>query len=96
MSILARWKVGAIALQVAKAASELIQSADFAAALSVLGKIVELEPLDIPGAEKLKRLIAWFAEQYPNYNAALSVIRDFASVVVALMKAVQLFRGGAK
>lgn len=93
MSILQRWKVGATALQLANAAGQLVRSADLAAAWAALGKILELEALDIPGNQKLYKLIQWFGEQWPQYKDAIFAIKDFATAAVALFKAVQLFRG---
>jgi len=93
VGVLARWKVGALALDLMRSARDLIGSADLSAALSVLLQIVTLERDEtIDGRGKLAKLIAWFVQAWPQYTDAAYVLRDFATAAVALFKAVELFR----
>ncbi len=95
MSILSRWKLGAKALEVARAAGELLRNLDVSALTLILIRIIELErELSAPGAGAVKvaRLLQWFAETFPKLSGEVGLVRQFADSVVGLFNLVQLFR----
>jgi hypothetical protein len=93
MNILTKWQLGTKALALASLASQFVRSADLGTLLSVLLKIVELErDVDADGKTKFGELFAWFVAQWPKYQEAAYMLRDFATAAVALFKAVSLFR----
>ena len=89
----ARMKLGGLAIEVAKWASELVQHIEPMAVLSIIGKVVELERMrrGVPGTEKLRELLDWLRGQYPGV-AGLQSVAEFVSALVTLLNAVQVFR----
>ena len=95
MSILSRWKLGAKALEVARAAGELLRNLDVSALTAILLRIIELErELSAPGAGPIKaaRLLQWFVDTFPQLGGEIALVRQFADAVVGLFNLVQLFR----
>lgn len=92
MGVLQRLKLGALALDAAKWAADVVRSIDAAAALSIVGKIVEIERerRGTPGQIKLNELIAWIRNQYPGGNIA--VVTGYVSALVSLLNALGVFR----
>lgn len=93
MGMLARWKLGAIALDVARWAADVARSIDPAAAFAVLMKVVEIEQTQrgIPGAVKLTGLLDWFSTNYPNAGGVMIVI-GYVRALVELLNALSVFK----
>lgn len=93
MGMLARWKLGALALDLMQRAAELARTVDFDAAFLVLMKVVEIERerRGIPGAVKLTELLDWFTANYPAAGQITTVIAYVRSIV-QLLNAAGVFR----
>ena len=93
MGMLARWKLGAIALDVARWAADVAQHIDPAAVMRVLLKVVEIERerRGVPGAQKLTELLEWFSANYPTAGAA-SVVIGYVRALVELLNALAVFK----
>ena len=93
MGMLARWQLGAKALEVARWAADVAQSIDPGAVMRVLMKVVEIERerRGIPGAVKLTELLDWFTANYPTAGAA-SVVIGYVRSLVELLNALAVFK----
>ena len=93
MGMLARWQLGAKALEVARWAADVAQSIDPGAVMRVLLKVIEIERerRGIPGAQKLTELLEWFTANYPTAGAA-SVVIGYVRALVSLLNALAVFK----
>lgn len=93
MGMLAKWNLGGKALAVLDWAADVAQSLDPGAVLQIAIKVllIQAEYADRPGAERLNILMMWVREQYELSDNAEIVI-GYVNSLVALVKAVQVFR----
>lgn len=93
MGMLARWKLGAIALNVAQWAADVARSIDPGAVVRVLVKVLEIERerRGVPGQLKLSELLEWFTANYPTAGATFVVI-GYVRALVELLNALAVFR----
>jgi len=93
MGMLARWKLGAIALNVAQWAADVARSIDPGAVVRVLVKVLEIERerRGVPGQLKLSELLEWFTANYPTAGATFVVI-GYVRALVELLNALVVFR----
>lgn len=90
------WKLGTKALDVLRWARDVAATIDVDAVLRIAFKVFEIERerRGIAGVEKLNELLDWLRREYPSAQSIASVIA-FVNALVALVKAVGLFRSGA-
>lgn len=93
MKFIDRFRLGGLALDVARWAGDVARSFDGAAVLALIVKVVEIERTrrGIPGAQKLGELLEWMRGQYPG-AIGTSSIASFVSALVALLNALSVFR----
>ena len=93
MSMLAKWKLGAHAMEVLTWAADVARSVDPGAALQIALKVlsIQAEHADKPGAERLAILLAWVRQNYEISDNVATVI-GYVNALVTLVKAVQVFR----
>ena len=93
MGMLAKWQLGGKALAVASWATDVASHIDPAAVLKIAFKVVEIQAqhADKPGAERLAILLAWAREEL-NISDNAAVLIGYVNSIVALLKAVAVFR----
>ncbi len=93
MGMLAKWNLGGKALAVASWAADVARSIDPSAVLKVAFKVIEIQTAhaDKPGAERLAILLSWARDELGVSDNTATLI-GYVNSIVALLKAIQVFR----
>jgi hypothetical protein len=89
-----RFKLGGLALDVARWVGNLVRQIEPAAVLSIIVKVLDIErnSRGIPGAQKLEQLLSWLREQHPGLGMGEHNVAGFVSALVSLLNAIAIFR----
>lgn len=93
-----RLKFGALALSVYSTARDVAEQIDAGMVLSLVAKVLTLEAEHAgpgQGGIKLRKLLGWFATQYPQYADKVALVQGMVGALVPLLNALQVFRAGA-
>lgn len=92
MKFWSRLKLGALALEAAQWAADVVRSIDAAAAMAIVMECVRIERdmRGTPGSVKLNTLIAWVRGQYPG--GSIAVVTGYVGSIVSLLNALGVFR----
>lgn len=92
-----KWKLGSAAYNVVTWTRDVIASIDPDAALRIAFKVLEIERerRGTAGALKLVELLDWFKANYPHIGA-ISIVSGYANALVALLKALGVFKARGK
>ncbi len=93
MGMLAKWSLGGKALAVMSWAADVARSIDPAAVLKIAFKVlaIQTEHASKPGSERLSILLLWAREEL-NISDDAAILIGYVNSIVALLKAVQVFR----
>ena len=95
MGFFERWRLGALALQLAGSVRDALRHIDGAALLEAVMTTIANERRDSTpgnGAAKWEALREWFVAAWPQYEARIDTLATVVRALVALLNAVGVFR----